>query len=210
MTGWRMWNVFVCDGSGSFGLDFPIEPAVFLQFPHFFNHLRPLQKAITNAIPLCEGQNHSAHRQEMPRFCWCSGVMDRWLCCCVWGPNGDPTGTGTEDVFWARDPPQVRHWKNRNTKSKSHNLWNHPETDEIIWNHPQFQTQTRIRDDSGWFIVETHVFWKPIIHEDHLPKKLGVKTSWKSTIFNDGCPMVKGTSRNWSVCRNNLKRHFKG
>ena len=99
MTGWRMWNVFVCDGSGSFGLDFPIEQAVFLQFPHFFNHLRPLQKAITNAIPLCEGQNHSAHRQEMPRFCCCSGVMDRWLCCCVWGPNGDPTGTQRDGII---------------------------------------------------------------------------------------------------------------
>ena len=92
-----MWNVFVCDGSGSFGLDFPIEPAVFLQFPHFFNHLRPLQKAITNAIPLCEGPNHSGHRifhvflgaKKCPVIV---GAQVLWIAGFV-AVSGDPTGT---------------------------------------------------------------------------------------------------------------------
>ena len=61
--------------------------------------------------------------------------------------SGDPTGTGTEDVFRARDPPQVRHWKNRNPKSKSHNgiIQKQMKSYEIIHNFRHKQ------EFKGWF-----------------------------------------------------------
>ena len=141
MTGWRMWNVFVCDGSGSWTSSISAIPALFQPF-----------EASTegdHCYPTMWGSKSFGHRQEMPSCCWCSGVMDRWLCCCVsgWGPNGDPTGTGTEDVFRARDPPQVRHWKNRNPKSKSHNgiIQKQMKSYEIIHNFRHKQ------EFKGWF-----------------------------------------------------------
>ena len=168
---------------------------------------------------------------------YCSGAMDRLLCCCVRGPNRDPTRTGT---LWDL-PSREGHERIEIPRNTRQNSWNHPETDEITWNHPKIQTQTGIADDSGWFLVDPQVCLKTHYSRGLFSEETGTKKDefwssiyrglvnthtegptsafWEPMRFSDGTiaqlralgySMVKGTSRKLSVCRNNFPRHFKG
>lgn len=75
----------------------------------------------------------------------CYGSLALLLCL---GTQRGPTGDGDGGRFGrARDPPQVRHWKNRNPKSESHNgiIQKQMKSYEIIHNFRHKQ------EFKGWF-----------------------------------------------------------